>query len=94
MSSGADVSSTVTVSTMLSGTILAGYKTEGVTVMYQEGVSVEIAITLLARYSLCMCISRVIIPIWCDWPCPLVITPLVAAINGTSLTSSSALHRV
>ena len=50
MSSGADVvSSTVTVSTMLSGTILAGYRTAGVTVMYQEGVSVEIAMTLLAR---------------------------------------------
>ena len=48
MSSRADVSRTVTVSTMLSGTILAGYKNEGVTVMYQEGVSVEIA---LARYS-------------------------------------------
>ena len=56
MSSGADVSSTVTVSTMLSGTILAGYKTEGVTVMYREGVSVEIAITLLARYSFCVCV--------------------------------------
>ena len=65
MSSGADVSSTVTVSTMLSGTILAGYKTEGVTVMYREGVSVEVAITLLARYSLCMGI-RALLPIWCE----------------------------
>jgi len=91
MSSGADVSSTVTVATMLSGMIFAGYKTEGVAVMYREGISVEIAIVLLARYSLCMCI-RALLPIWCDPPCPLIITPLVAAINGTSLTSSSALH--
>lgn len=42
-------------------TILAGYKTEGVTVMYQGGVSVKIAITLLARYSLCMC-TRALLP--------------------------------
>ena len=68
MSSGADVSSTVTVSAMLSGTILAGYETEGVTMMYQEGVSVEIAITLLARYS-CVCVLARYYPI--GLKCPL-----------------------